>query len=324
MAQRAFSSIFVRSIRCLSTKPVNVHRCVQPQFKVRPFLEDDIPDVIKIARQNTFQYSEEILKSWLKYDPEGINVAVLDSGEVIGLCSSINYSNDFSFGGAFCVLEKYRYLEIGHKIFQRCFVHAGGRNIVLNSTTELVNSYKRRGFPILEDSFSSLEYEHFGKPLSTKPLSEKLPDGVEIKKLEDAYFDDIFAYDRSLMGYDRKDIIKASCKEANAKTFVAFKNSICVGYGCVKLNMFEASRVGPLYANDSAVAEVMLRRLIENMPEAKGFVMTSVSNNMAANGFMRKLGIPVHNSLFRMYTKEKMIVNTSKIFAQFDIDFSPF
>ncbi|GFS33894.1 acetyltransf_18 domain-containing protein [Nephila pilipes] len=91
----------------------------------------------------------------------------------------------------------------------------------------------------------------------------------------------------------------------------------------IKRNIFDAARVGPLYANDSHVAEVMLRKLLEAMPDAKGLAMSTISNNLKSNEFVKRMGIPVHDNLVRMYTKEKMMINTSKIFAQFDVDFSP-
>ncbi|KAF8794612.1 uncharacterized protein LOC129961427 isoform X2 [Argiope bruennichi] len=293
------------------------------RVKLRPFMKEDIPDVVKIATQSTFQYCSESLESWSKHDPEGIKVAVLDSGKVIGLCAAINHNENFCFGGTFIVLEEYRRLEIGHQLFSACFAHAGIRNIGLNCPSEMLNSYKRRGFTVFEESFSSLEYECKGR-LNAEPLSNQLPPGVDLIPFEECYLDAMSAYDRALIGYDRKTILKAHCKETNTKTLVAFKKGICVGFGSVKLNVSEAARVGPLYANDPAIAEVMFKRLVDAMPEAKGFAAVTISKNLAANEIIRKLGLPVHDNLLRLYTKEKMFINTMKVFCQFDVDFSPF
>ncbi|CAL1269655.1 unnamed protein product [Larinioides sclopetarius] len=292
-------------------------------FKIRSFVKKDIPDVVKIATQNTFQYCSESLESWSEHDPDGIKVAVLDSGKVIGLCAAVNHNEKFSFGGTFIVLEEYRHLGIGHKLFAAGFAHAGDRNIGLNSPADKFNLYKKHGFTVIEESFSSLEYECSYK-LNVEALSDQLPSKVELKPFEESCLDAMSAYDRALIGYDRKVILKANCKEANTKTLVAFKNDICVGFGSVKLNISEAARVGPLYADDPAVAEVMFKRLVESMPEAKGFATVTISKNLAANETIKKLGLPIHANLLRMYTKKKLYINTSKVFCQFDVDFSPF
>ncbi|GIX86160.1 hypothetical protein CDAR_614402 [Caerostris darwini] len=323
MTTRVFSISFLSKIRQFSTGSEKRQFRKMANYKVRSFRKEDIPDIVKVAKQSTFQYSVESLQSWSKHDPDGIKVAELDSGEVVGLCASVNHNDKFSFGGTFCVLEKYRQMEIGHKLFSACFEHAGSRNIGLNCPNERMNSYKRRGFEIFEETFSILEYEYFG-PCKAELLSDQLPEGVELKKFENSHLDAIFAYDLSMVGYDRRVILEASFNEADTKTFVAFKNSVCVGFGAVKLNIFENARVGPLYANDPALAEVMFRRLLEAFPDAKGLAMTTLSNNFSANENIKRLGIPVHDNLLRLYTKEKLKVNTSKIYAQFDVDFSPF
>ncbi|GFT35445.1 uncharacterized protein NPIL_331101 [Nephila pilipes] len=85
-------------------------------FRLRPFVETDIPAVVKIALRSTFQYSTECLLSWSKIDPTGINVAELHSGEVVGLGATINHNESEAFLGAVCVHEKYRKLRIAHRV----------------------------------------------------------------------------------------------------------------------------------------------------------------------------------------------------------------
>ncbi|GFS57184.1 acetyltransf_18 domain-containing protein [Trichonephila inaurata madagascariensis] len=131
-------------------------------------------------------------------------------------------------------------------------------------------------------------------------------------------------YDRTLVGYDRKFIFKSRSREKNSKTLIALKDGTCIGYGVVKRNILDAALVGPLYADDVRVAEVMLRKLLESMPNAKGLSMATISTNLAINEIVQRMGISVYNNLLRLYTKEHMRINTSKIFAFFDVDFSPF
>ncbi|GFT68745.1 acetyltransf_18 domain-containing protein [Nephila pilipes] len=202
------------------------------------------------------------------------------------------------------------------------FQHVGERNLGANIPKELVRVTCKKGFGVIEDTWTSLEYEYLDE-LRYQLLTEKLPDGVQIQCLKENNFDSMLEYDQTLVGYDRKHILDIICKENNTKILIALKDGACVGYGIIKRNIFDAARVGPLYADDSRVAEVILRKLLETMPDAKGLAMTTISNNLMANERVRKMGIPVYNNLTRMYTKEKMVINSSRIFAQFDADFSP-
>ncbi|KAF8794611.1 hypothetical protein HNY73_002579 [Argiope bruennichi] len=84
-------------------------------YTIRPFRPEDIPGILKVALPSTYQYSKESLESWIKHDPEGILVAELDSGKIIGLCAAVIINEEIAFAGAFCVLEDYRHLDVGNK-----------------------------------------------------------------------------------------------------------------------------------------------------------------------------------------------------------------
>ncbi|GBN48628.1 hypothetical protein AVEN_140027-1 [Araneus ventricosus] len=89
-------------------------------YKVRALRPEDIPEVIEVALASTYQYSKESLLNWIKYDPEGIIVAVLDSGKIIGLCATVIHNGELAFGGGFCVLEAYRHFDVGDKYHISC------------------------------------------------------------------------------------------------------------------------------------------------------------------------------------------------------------
>ncbi|GFT61185.1 hypothetical protein NPIL_369261, partial [Nephila pilipes] len=43
--------------------------------------------------------------------------------EVVGICAEVNHSEKIGFGGAFCVHEKYRNLDIGHRAISLKYLH---------------------------------------------------------------------------------------------------------------------------------------------------------------------------------------------------------
>ncbi|GFX00907.1 acetyltransf_18 domain-containing protein [Trichonephila clavipes] len=71
-------------------------------------------------------------------------------------------------------------------------------------------------------------------------------------------------------------------------------------------------KIAPLYADDSSVAEAMVKQLITAMPETKGFAIVTINTNIFANIIPEKFGIPVHNSYYRLYTKEKLPIDTKE------------
>ncbi|GFQ89295.1 n-acetyltransferase domain-containing protein [Trichonephila clavata] len=291
-------------------------------FKIRSMRLEDIPQIVELGRQERFQFPASSLKYWLTQDPDGMKIAVTESGEIIGSLFNIKNNERLYIGGVFCVQEKFRHLDVGRKLLQACDDHSEGINIGVNTDIHRVGPYMRRGVTVLETDWKSLEYETY-TPVNPAILSDELPSGVEILAFQNSLLPAIYEYDYSLAGYERKSLIEASCHEENSRTLVAMKDGKCVGFGSIKLNIMEIGRIGPLYTDDPSVAEAMVKRLIPAMPEAKGFTTVTINTNLYANMVLEKLKIPIHSSLYRLYREERFHVDTKRVFAHFDIDFTP-
>ncbi|GFV89110.1 acetyltransf_18 domain-containing protein [Trichonephila clavipes] len=97
--------------------------------------------------------------------------------------------------------------------------HAGHRNLGGNAYANKTDFFRKSGFLEFEKSWSVKEYEYLGE-MRTNLLSDKLPEGVEIRSLEQNTFESMLLYDRTLVGYDRQFILK-SRREKNSKTLIA-------------------------------------------------------------------------------------------------------
>ncbi|GIX86714.1 hypothetical protein CEXT_267371, partial [Caerostris extrusa] len=185
--------------------------------------------------------------------------------EIIGSCSFVKNHPNLYFGGLYCVQPKYRSLNVGYEIFNACLDHTMGKNKSANAVLPMAEKYQRSGdFPIVEDEYVALKNfipHHIN--------SESLPcidsvDGIEIETYQDCLLPSVIQYDASVVGYTREHTLELNCKEEDSKTFVAFKNGTCIGYGSIKKSCLGAGRVGPLYADNHIIAEVLLKRLIES------------------------------------------------------------
>ncbi|KAF8795052.1 hypothetical protein HNY73_002948 [Argiope bruennichi] len=223
------------------------------KYTVRPMTKDDVPGTLEVWRQTGMQEGTHCLYTWLEVDKEAFNIAVLDSGEVIAACCAVLHHPDFAFVGIYCCLEKKDMMAA----------------VALNAVPGKLELYRDKGgFPIVETRWTSVVNET-EEPINHEPLSDQVPDGVTIEPFQEAFLPAMSEYDHALMGYDRKLALELNCKEVDSQ-----------------------SLVGPLYADDAAVAEVILRRLIVSLPKAKGFAMMTISTNIPANDFIKKIGCP--------------------------------
>ncbi|GIX86716.1 n-acetyltransferase domain-containing protein [Caerostris extrusa] len=255
-------------------------------FEIRTIREADIPQVMELRRQN---------------------------------------HPDLYFGGLYCVQPKYRGLNIGYQIYKASLAHTMGKNKCGNAVLSMAEKYQRSGdFPIVEDEYMTLK-NFIPHHINSESLAGMdSVDGIEIETYQDCLLPSMIQYDASVVGYTRDHVLELNCKEADSKTFVAFKNGTCIGFGSIKKSCLGAARVGPLYADNEIIAEVLLRRLIESFPGMKGLAMMTVGSNVPANNFLKKLGNANTEACLRLYGKEKVKANMSKIYAFLDFNFSAF
>ncbi|GFS49150.1 n-acetyltransferase domain-containing protein [Trichonephila inaurata madagascariensis] len=267
-----------------------------------------------------------VVQTTMKLDPQGFKIAETEDGKIIGTVAVTSIGDDENgiyFGGIFFVNPKFRGYGVGVNLFKCCYEMSRHANLVANSVPELMGFYKDAGFSVFENEWTIVKNQTSSN-VFPEVLSNVLPPRVDIQPFEDSFLQSMFAYDYDLIGYKRSIALEMSCKEKDSKTFVAFKNGKCVGFGSIKKSCLGAGRVGPLFADDPAVAEVLLRKLLEAFPERKGFAMMTISSNVHANNLVKKLSCSATGICYRMHTKERLITDTSRIFAQSDLNFSPF
>lgn len=95
--------------------------------------------------------------------------------------------------------------------------------------------------------------------------------------------------------------------EPNTAAFVAFDleedESPVQGYGCIRTNNIGKAMIGPLYANNDAVAELLMRRLFEALaqPFARGLLYMTLDSNPGGERIAEKLNLPKMEELPRLF-----------------------
>ncbi|KAG8195358.1 hypothetical protein JTE90_001377 [Oedothorax gibbosus] len=309
-----------------SIKELEYHAIMgEVSYTIRKMTREDVPGTLDVCLDTGLQEGTHCLYTWLEVDKDAVNIAVKDTGEIIGACSAVIHHEDMAFLGMYGVRKAYQGLGIGMKLWNACVEHIGTRNGILNAVPDKTDRYRTKGgFPILETSWASIMNETCN-PVNHEVLSDEPPEGIDILPFQESHLPAMFEYDLALMGYEREKALELNCKEQDSRTFVAFNNRCVVGFGTIKMRCDNAlGQVGPLYADDPRVAEVILKRLIVSLPKAEGFAMMTVNSNLAAKKLIDRLGCPVLMECPRLYSKARFNVDLDKVFAHFDLNFTPF
>ncbi|GFT26814.1 integrase catalytic domain-containing protein [Nephila pilipes] len=218
-----------------------------------------------------------------------------------------------------CLLSARLSKQLSFVIAQRAL----NKNIIGNSVLPMARKYIEQGYcNHIDENFTMLN-NYIPNSVTPNVLSKNgLSKNIEIETYQEYLLPSIVQYDATIAGFERRPILELNCKEKDSQTLVAFKNGTCIGYGSIKRSCLGAGRVGPLFADDPVVAEALLKKLLESFPDRKRFAMMTLRDNITANSFIRKLGNPEIITCVRIYSKEKIKVDTNRIFALTDMSFS--
>ncbi|XP_015928725.1 uncharacterized protein [Parasteatoda tepidariorum] len=293
-------------------------------YSVRNMKEDDIPAIIDLYKNEKWLDGYYNLYVWSQFDPEGFKVAESYQGDIIGTCFGIRQDEKLATIGGYVVKKELRGKGIGKKLWAACLQHIENRKATINGEGEAWKMYYKTGdFPIIENEWRFLMH-HTDDEINSKNLSSNLPADVTIQPFSETDLEAICCYDSSLLGFDRKFVLHKLFLMHETRTFVAFKRQKCVGYGCIQPNIYGGSFIAPLYADDPAVAETLLKTLIDSFPSKKSFEISTSSGNKICRDLLKKLNCMFEtDECVRLYRNERFSTNLNSVYGLF-IDYSPF
>jgi len=287
------------------------------RYKVRNMKIEDIPHVQRLQRAEKWFDGCNNLQTWFSFDPKGFKVAESEKGDIIGFGIAINFNKDLAIIGMGIVDKPYRGLGIGKKLLIEIGFHVKTRNVAVNSVQGMLKRYQKTGLIRTVETDWSVLMNGTDDKVSSQNLSYNLPEGVCIQPYqEESHFNSIAAFDRVMMDFDRQVAMLKILRTKDSMTFVAVRDNECVGFGMIQPNLHQGCHVTPLYAQEPAIAESLLKKLIDNFPTGNGFEITICSQNVAANCLLNKLGCEFKTEkCIRLYRRGKVNTNLNWVYG---------
>lgn len=251
-------------------------------------------------------------------------------GEVIGVCAGILQHADLAFFGMYVVKSDYRGRGVGQKIWKKVMERIGDRNAATNPVPEQTQNYKDRGgFPIQCD-WGSVVYELRDVSLSNMTGESPPGVGVDLVSPDDVnLIKSVAEYDADVIGFPRNELFPILFKDKESIMVVAknLRDDTVCGYGIIKQSIKNFALIGPLYADDKSIAELILYHLVKAFPVAvkEGVTLMAVDCNRDALGMWERLGFHRHRSTcLRLYRHREVKCHFEKVFVLFNDNFCVF
>jgi GNAT superfamily N-acetyltransferase len=232
-------------------------------------------------------------------DPSGF-FSIETEGRMIGSVSVVRYGNTFMFGGLYIVHPDYREMGIGHAVYDFVIKFAEGYNLGIDGVFAMQPIYEKSGFMF---AYRNIRFESVGKGIVDKTLTQ----------LKEVPFPRILAYDSQFFPTVREGFLKHYLYQPDCKGYASITNGSLDGYGFIR-KCFTGYKIGPLFANNSQIAEKIysaLSAFADGMP-----VFLDVPEPNAAGMALAKAhGMKEVFGTVRMYTRELPKLPVDQIFG---------
>jgi GNAT superfamily N-acetyltransferase len=280
-------------------------------YDIRTMTPDEVAQAVDWAAAEGWNPGLQDTDCFLTVDPAGFIGGWLD-GEMISSISVVNYDDAFSFLGFYIVAEAYRGRGYGYKLWQEAIKHAGNRLIGLDGVVAEQDNYRRSGFQF---AYNNIRYGGVPKPLG----GAHVPSGVAITPLtasDAALAAALSTYDRRMFPAPREAFLKAwvSAEGHIARVARAGDGGV-LGYGVIR-PCRTGFKIGPLFADDAAIARVLVSELIKAADTGSADVFLDVPEpHDDAVAIAKDLGLEPVFETARMYTGPAPDIDTGRIFG---------
>jgi GNAT superfamily N-acetyltransferase len=226
-------------------------------------------------------------ESFYAVDPEGFFIAER-AGEPLGCVCGVAYDETFGYVGLFIVRPPYRGQGVGLRLLDVALRHVEGRNVGLDAAIAMQETYGRYGF-----KFAHRVIRHQCIGGGESPF--------DVTELASVPFDEIVRYDATVFPTSRATFLSLWIAQPRSASLAFMKRQRLAGYGVLRA-CHEGYKIGPLFADDPQIADMLFQGLCARADGATVFLDTPEANPAAMELAKRYRMTPVFDTA-RMYTR---------------------
>lgn len=197
-------------------------------------------------------------------DPEGFYVATVDNLPVAAVSvvkqGQVSGGRAYGFLGLYLCQPAYRGQGLGWKVWQHGMSYLGDCIVALDGVVDQQANYRRSGFEL---AYRNIRYSGAVPSLWLSEAISQKTESVNFREVVAADLDRLIEFDRSIGGVERRTYLTHwFTNTGSRKTLIAERRSDAEIVACGSIRACrENYKIGPLLANDSAIAKQLLVRL---------------------------------------------------------------
>jgi hypothetical protein len=276
-------------------------RTVKPSFIVRMMRSEEVEMIRTWSTAEGWNPGPHDGPCFFATDPEGFFIGQLD-GQPVSCISCVAYDDSFGFLGQYIVKPEFRGQGYGIRTWRAGMAHLGTRNIGLDGVLAQQSNYERSGFTF---THHHIRYQGEGGGRSR----------TGVVRLADVPFEDVLVYDRGCFSAPRPTFLRNWLTLPESVALGCLREGRLAGFGVARRGA-EGFKVGPLFADDLAAAEALLRGLTAEMGGGS-FCLDAPDDveNPAAGQLVGRFGMREVFRTARMYSRGRPRLDAGRIFG---------
>ena len=278
-------------------------------LRIRNMTRVEVDDLVEQAAREGWNPGLQDAAIFWRTDPDAFVAADL-GGELIGGGAITSYDGKFGFMGFFIVKPEYRGHGYGNNLWHARKERLLGRlepgaAIGMDGVFNMQTYYAKGGFAF---SHRDIRFRSAGAPAMPDASND-----VSLVPLSAVSFDDVLAYDTRCFPAPRPRFLEAWIAQGESLALGALEEERLAGFGVIR-RCREGCKVGPLFADDAAVAETLYKALAAFAPGEPVFLDVPESN-AAAMALAERYAMQEVFGCARMYLGPRPSLATDRIFG---------
>lgn len=202
-------------------------------------------------------------------DPDGFLMAFVD-GEPAASLAAVRYDETFGFIGLYIASPPYRGRGIAVRLWEAGMAHLGDRVIGLDGVPERQDDYRRSGFEL---AWRNVRY--------SGSVAVAAPDDPRLARVERDMIPSLLDYDSAFFPAPRPGFMTCWIAQTGTReTWSLIERGHMAGFGTIR-RCRAGWKIGPLFAQDAAGADLLFRRLAARAGTAAVMLDLPESNSAA-------------------------------------------
>jgi len=235
-------------------------------------------------------------------DPGGFLLGALD-GEPIASISVVRYGASYGFLGFYICVPEERGKGYGLRLWEKASERLAGRVVGLDGVVAQQQNYAKSGYVLA----------HRNVRLGGRVDVPSVPSESGLVDIATLPFERVMAYDRPFFAGPREAFLRCWLKTDGRQGLALVRDGAVAGYGVVRACR-EGAKIGPLFADDEAGADLLFRGLA-GMAQGRNVYLDIPEPHVAAWSIGRRYGLAPSFETARMYRGPAPDLPLSRIYG---------